>query len=127
MNVTVGTMTSLASAKPFNATTGTDNNGDGVNNDRPVINGSVVGRYAFRGTPIVDTSLFAELKLPLPQSRAVTLRAEGFNVFNHANILGRNGTYGDASAPLATFGQANGGLANVDPGRMVQLQVRLNF
>jgi hypothetical protein len=127
MNVTVGTMTSLASAKPFNATTGTDNNGDGVNNDRPVINGSVVSRYAFRGTPIVDTSLFAELKLPLPQSRAVTLRAEGFNVFNHANILGRNGTYGDASAPLATFGQANGGLANVDPGRMVQLQVRLNF
>jgi hypothetical protein len=127
MNVTVGTMTSLASAKPFNATTGTDNNGDGVNNDRPVINGAVVSRYAFRGTPIVDTSLFAELKLPLPHSRAVTLRAEGFNVFNHANILGRNGTYGDAPAPLATFGQANGGLANVDPGRMVQLQVRVNF
>jgi hypothetical protein len=127
MNVTVGTLTSLASAKPFNPTTGTDNNGDGVNNDRPVINGSVVSRYAFRGTPIYDASVFAELKLPVPQSRAITLRAEAFNIFNRANILGRNGTYGDTAAPLATFGQANGGLANVDPGRMVQFEVRFNF
>ena len=127
MNVTVGTVTSLASAKPFNATTGTDNNGDGVNNDRPVINGTVVSRYAFRGTSIDDSSLFAELRLPVAQSRAVTLRIEGFNVSNHANILGRNGTYGDTATPLATFGLANGGLANVDPGRMVQLQVRFDF
>ena len=127
MNVTVGTLTSLASAKPFNSTTGTDNNGDGVNNDRPVINGSVVSRYAFRGTPIYDSSLFAEVKLPLLESRAVTLRVEGFNVFNHANILGRNATYGDATTPLPTFAQASGGLANVDPGRMVQFELRFNF
>ncbi len=126
LNVTVGTVTSLASSKPFNATTGTDNNGDGTNNDRPVVNGTVVSRYAFRGTPIYDASLFAELKLPV-QSRAVTLRVEGFNVFNRANILGRNGTFGDTGTPLATFGQASGGLSNVDPGRMVQFQVRFNF
>ncbi|HEX3702260.1 MAG TPA: TonB-dependent receptor [Vicinamibacterales bacterium] len=127
LNVTVGTVTSLASSKPFNSTTGTDNNGDGVNNDRPVINGSVVSRYAFRGTPMYDSSLFAELKLPVLQARAVTLRVEGFNVFNRANILGRNATYGDTGTPLATFGQAGGGLSNVDPGRMVQFQVRFNF
>ena len=127
LNVTVGTVTSLASAKPFNPTTGTDNNGDGANNDRPVIDGSVVSRYAFRGTPIYDASLFAELKLPIVQSRAVTLRVEGFNVFNHANILGRNGTYGNTDTPLPTFGQASGGLSNVDPGRMVQFQVRFDF
>ncbi len=127
LNVTVGTLTSLASAKPFNATTGTDNNGDGANNDRPVIDGSVVSRYAFRGTPLYDASLFAEVKLSIVQSRAVTLRVEGFNVFNHANILGRNGTYGNTGTPLPTFGQASGGLSNVDPGRMVQFQVRFNF
>ena len=109
------------------ATTGIDNNGDGANNDRPVIDGSVVSRYAFRGTPIYDASLFAELKLPIVQSRAVTLRVEGFNVFNHANILGRNGTYGNTDTPLPTFGQASGGLSNVDPGRMVQFQVRFDF
>jgi len=126
-DVTVGTVTSLASARPFNATTGVDNNSDGVNNDRPVINGAVVSRYAFRGTAVYDTSVFGELRLHLAQTRAVTLRIEGFNVFNRANVLGRNGTYGDAAMPLATFGQALGGLANLDPARMVQFQVRFNF
>src|SRR5205809_4475091 len=42
-NFTAGTLTQLASARPFSATTGVDNNGDGINNDRPVINGSVIG------------------------------------------------------------------------------------
>ena len=49
-NITAGTVTQLASARPFNATTGVDNNGDGANNDRPVINGKVISKSAFRGT-----------------------------------------------------------------------------
>jgi hypothetical protein len=64
---------------------------------------------------------------PKPQSRALTLRVEGFNVLNRANVFGRNGTYGDTTAPLETFGQASPGLANIDPGRMVQFQVRFSF
>jgi hypothetical protein len=39
LNITAGTLTQLASARPFNVTTGVDNNGDGANNDRPVIRG----------------------------------------------------------------------------------------
>ncbi len=127
LDITVGTVNSLASGKPFNATTGVDNNGDGVNNDRPVINGSVVSRYAFRGTPIYDTDLFAEYRLKIEGSQAMTFRVECFNVFNHANVLARNGTYGDTGTPPATFGQATPGLASIDPGRMVQFQVRFNF
>ena len=57
-NVTVGGVTSLASARPFNATTGVDNNGDGVLNDRPVVSGTIVGRYAFRGTPVRGNRFF---------------------------------------------------------------------
>ena len=94
-DVTVGTLTSLASSKPFNPTTGVDNNGDGNNNDRPVINGAVAGRYSFRGTPISDVSLFGEVRVKVLDTRAITLRVEGFNMFNHANVLARNGTYGD--------------------------------
>jgi hypothetical protein len=124
--VTVGTVTSLASAKPFNPTTAVDNNGDGNNNDRPVLGGAIAGRYSFRGTPLHDTALFGEIRLRM-QRRAVTLRVEGFNVFNHANVFGRNGTYGDTATPIATFGQASPGLASIDPGRMVQFQVRFNF
>ncbi|MDX6304863.1 MAG: hypothetical protein QOI77_1832, partial [Blastocatellia bacterium] len=54
--ITAGTLTMLASSRPFNATTGVDNNGDGANNDRPVINGAVVPKSAFRGTPTSDVA-----------------------------------------------------------------------
>jgi len=122
----VGTVSQFGSARPLNATTGADNNGDGVNNDRPVINGQVVGRYAFRGTGTSDVMLFGEGKL-LTGPRPVTLRLEVFNLFNHANVFGRNGVYGDAAAPLPTFGLALPGLPSLDPGRMLQVQVRFNF
>ena len=124
-DITVGLVSQLASARPFNATTGVDNNGDGVMNDRPVVNGQVVSRYAFRGTAIDETDVFAEGRVPLSRG-ALTLRVEAFNVFNRANVLGRNGTYGDGSTP-SSFGRALPGLANIDPGRMVQLIARVAF
>jgi hypothetical protein len=135
-NITVGTVTQLASARPFNATTGVDNNGDGANNDRPVINGRVVSKSAFRGTATGDVSFFVEGRIK-PGGRALTLRLEGFNLFNHANILGRaQTTYGDAPTVNPTFGQlatvgagttAIPALPNIDPPRMFQVQIRYTF
>jgi Carboxypeptidase regulatory-like domain len=125
-NVTAGTVNSLASSKPFNPTTGVDNNGDGSSNDRPVINGVVVGRYSFRGTPTYDTDVFLEKGVKL-SARTLALRMECFNLFNHANILGRNGTYGNGATPIPTFGVASSGLSNVDPGRMFQFELRFQF
>ena len=135
-NITVGTVTSLASARPFNATTGVDNNGDGASNDRPVINGAVIGKSAFRGTPTQDVSVFAEGRIKLGKQQLM-LRLEGFNLFNHANILGRAVTvYGDTGTATTTFGQvvaagtatnALPALANIDPPRTFQLQVRYIF
>jgi hypothetical protein len=124
--ITAGAVMQFASARPFNPTTGVDNNGDGNNNDRPIIDGNPAGRYSFRGTSTSEVSLFGEGGIGMA-GRRLTLRAEVFNLFNHANILGRNGTFGDTGTPLATFGQASPGLANVDPGRMVQLQVKFSF
>jgi hypothetical protein len=130
-------LTQLASARPFNATTGIDNNGDGVQNDRPVINGQVIPKSAFRGTPTSDVSLFVEGRLFKQERRALLLRLEGFNVFNHGNYLGRAQTiYGDTGVPNSTFGQlaavgtatnAIPAFANVDPPRMFQLQARFVF
>jgi hypothetical protein len=125
-DITAGTVVQLASARPFNSTTGVDNNGDGNSNDRPVIDGAIAGRYAFRGTPTSDVALFAEGGLRIA-GRRLTLRGEVFNLFNHANILARNGTYGDTGTPLSTFGQATPGLAAVDPGRVAQVQVKFSF
>jgi hypothetical protein len=136
-NLTAGTLTQLASARPFNATTGVDNNGDGISNDRPVIGGAVVGKSAFRGTMTSDVGLFVEERVRLSERASLLLRLEGFNVLNHGNYLGRGQTiYGDAAAPSPTFGQlvavgattnALPAFANVDPPRMFQLQARFIF
>ncbi len=137
-DITAGALAQLASARPFNATTGIDNNGDGANNDRPVIDGKVVSKSAFRGTPTSEVALFAEKRFKLSERASVLLRLEGFNIFNHGNFLGRGvTTYGDAATPAPTFGQFVGGVgaapnaipafANIDPPRMFQLQARFNF
>jgi hypothetical protein len=137
LNITAGTLAQFASSRPFNATTGIDNNGDGANNDRPVINGSVISKSAFRGTPTSDVALFVEDRVRLSEHTAILLRLEGFNIFNHGNYLGRGQTiYGDTLTPNPTFGQlvavgtttnALPAFANVDPPRMFQLQVRFIF
>jgi hypothetical protein len=62
-NFTAGTLTQLASARPFNSTTGIDNNVDGANNDRPVIDGRVISKSAFRGTPTSDVAIFVENRI----------------------------------------------------------------
>jgi len=135
-NITAGTLMQFASARPFNATTGIDNNGDGANNDRPVVNGEVLRKSAFRGTPTSDISAFVESRLHV-FSRTIMLRLEGFNLLNHGNYLGRGQTvYGDTATPSSTFGQlvavgsatnALPAFANIDPPRMFQLQVRYIF
>jgi hypothetical protein len=140
LNFTAGTLTQLASARPFNATTGVDNNGDGANNDRPIIGGRVVPKSAFRGTPTSDVAIFVENRIKLTERMRLLLRLEGFNIFNHGNFLGRGvTTYGDLATPLTTFGQftpanaigADGhaipAFANIDPPRMFQLQARFIF
>jgi hypothetical protein len=136
-NFTAGTLAQFASARPFSATTGIDNNGDGLNNDRPVINGQVVSKSAFRSTATSDVSLFIEERIKTSERTSILLRLEGFNIFNHVNILGRGQTvYGDTGIPNPTFGQlvavgtamsAIPALANIDPPRTFQLQVRFIF
>ena len=135
-HITAGTVTQLASGRPFNATTGIDNNGDAANNDRPVVDGKVISKSAFRGTGTQDVSVFLEGRIK-PAGRTLLLRLEGFNLFNHANILGRaQTTYGDTGTANPTFGQivaagsasnAIPSLANIDPPRMFQFQARLQF
>jgi hypothetical protein len=136
-NFTAGTLMQFASSRPFNSTTGIDNNGDGLNNDRPVVNGVVIPKSAFRGTATEDVGLFVENRIKLSERASLLLRLEGFNLFNHGNYLGRGQTiYGDTTTPLATFGQlvavgtatnAIPAFANVDPPRMFQLQARFIF
>ena len=136
-HLTAGTLMQFASARPFNAVTGIDNNGDGANNDRPVVDGQVLAKSAFRGTGTQDVGLFVEDRIGPVGHGTVLLRVEGFNLLNHGNILGRaQTTFGDTGTVNPTFGQvvaagtatnALPSLANIDPPRMVQFQVRYLF
>jgi hypothetical protein len=137
-NITAGTLTQLASARPFNGTTNVDNNGDGILNDRPVVNGQVLSKSAFRGTATSEVAAFVEGRIKTSEGTSILLRLEGFNLFNHGNFLGRGVTiYGNGATPLDTFGQFVGGVgtaptaipafANIDPPRMFQLQARFIF
>ena len=130
----------FASARPFNATTGVDNNGDGANNDRPVVNGAVIPKSSFRGTPTSEVAVFVENKIKLNERVSLLLRLEGYNLFNHGNYLGRGVTvWGNGETPVPTFGwftpataigvdgHAIPAFANIDPPRMFQIQARLVF
>jgi hypothetical protein len=137
-NITAGTLTQLASGRPFNSTTNVDSNGDGILNDRPLVNGVVIPKSAFRGTPTSDVAAFIEGRIKTSERTTLLLRLEGFNLFNHGNYLGRGVTvYGNGATPADTFGQlvtvpagttvALPAFANVDPPRMFQLQARFIF
>ncbi|HJP95179.1 MAG TPA: TonB-dependent receptor [Pyrinomonadaceae bacterium] len=137
-DITGGTVSTFASARPFNATTGVDNNGDGINNDRPRINGLLLSKSAFRGTPTSDVAVFVEKRFRFSESKAILLRLEGFNLFNHGNFLGRGVTvFGNGPVAVPTFGQFVGGVgtstsaipafANIDPPRMFQVQAQFVF
>jgi hypothetical protein len=121
-----GAVVSLASGLPVNATTGVDNNGDLLLNDRPVVGGQVVGRATFTGSATSDISMFLEKRFKFTGGMFL-IRGEGINIFNHANVIGRNTIYGDGSAPLPTFGQAGVGMTSLYPGRTFQITGRLVF
>jgi len=122
----LGAVASLASGLPVNATTGVDNNGDGLLNDRPVVGTQVLGRATFTGSPTSDISMFLEKRFKFTGGMFL-IRGEGINIFNHANVIGRNTIYGDGAAPLPTFGQAGVGMTSLYPGRTFQITGRLTF
>jgi hypothetical protein len=136
-NFTAGTLAQFASARPFNSTTGVDNNGDGIQNDRPVIDGVVIPKSSFRGSGTQDVAVFVENRIRTSERTSILLRLEGFNIFNHANMLGRGVTvYGNGVSPNPDFGRfvpvtsettAIPAFANIDPPRMFQIQMKFSF
>ncbi|HTK36940.1 MAG TPA: TonB-dependent receptor [Pyrinomonadaceae bacterium] len=128
---TFGGVTTAASGRPFNITAGRDTNGDGANTDRPfdLSTGNFLPRNSGKGTPTYSTDLFVQKGFAFGENWKLEFRAEGFNIFNHPNIYGRNGSYGSTTVgtPSTTLGAALGGISNVDPGREFQFQVRLRY
>ncbi|HWS53245.1 MAG TPA: TonB-dependent receptor [Pyrinomonadaceae bacterium] len=108
-----------ASPLPFNVLTGTDRNGDTNFNDRP----AGVGRNTGRGFDYASLDLRLSRRFALSERAGVEFIAEGFNVFNRANLQLPNNVYGAGAAPLPAFGRAT---AAADP-RQIQFGLRLDF
>src|SRR5579871_4920815 len=127
--VQFGGFATLASGLPYNIVTGANNSGDtGATTDRPVINGVVVGRNTGRGGAVYDFSPVIERSFAVRSDRVnLLLRAESFNVLNHANFVGYSGTYGNGAAPGTGFGSPLVGVTNQLPARSFQFSARLSF
>jgi hypothetical protein len=121
----LGVMVVANSGAPFNITTGSDDNGDGVANDRP----PGVTRNTGEGPGFMQTDLrlskvFTFFKGAMNSDgdvsgfRKMELSFDAFNVFNHTNLTN---IIGEVSSPR--FGQATNAL----PARTIQMSVRFNF
>lgn len=128
LHINVGGIATLGSGLPYNIVTGTNNSGDsGATTDRPVIGGVVAGRNTGRGRPIYDFSPFVERPFAFGERVRLVLRAEAFNMLNHANFVGYSGTWGNGATPGPGFGQPLAGIAAQLPARSLQFSGRLTF
>jgi hypothetical protein len=129
VKVNFGGVGTFGSGLPYNLVTGTTNSGNtGGTTDRPVINGAVVGRNAGRGNGQYSVDPFVSRAFPLYLERVtLDLRAEAFNVLNHANFVGYSGTYGNGTAPGAGFGAPLVGVTSQLPARSMQFSAKVSF
>jgi hypothetical protein len=128
LKITIGGVSTLASGVPFNIVTGSTNSGDtGGTTDRPVVNGIVLSHNAGRGKALYDVSPFVERPFAFGERVQLKLRAEAFNVINHANFIGYNGTWGNGATAAAGFGQPLVGITAQLPARSMQFSARLSF
>jgi len=115
---TFGIALSLYSGLPVNVTTGADNNGDGVINDRPL----GFARNMLHGPGLINLDLNVAHDFRLSKEkkllRMLTVSLNSFNILNHPNDV----TYiGVITSPL--FGQAVAAF----PPRRTQLSVEYKF
>lgn len=109
----ISTATRFSSGRPFSATVGQDLNRDGNNNDRPLLNGSVIKRNSYRNQAFHSVDLRVDRHFNLPNERgSIIVSADFFNLFNSPNMLlaGPSVTYGNAGSVVQ-----NGALVQLGP------------
>jgi carboxypeptidase family protein len=110
---------SYGSPLPFNIQTGADRNFDTNVNDRPV----GVGRNTGEGFDFASFDVRLSRRIRFTERCGMEVIAEGFNVFNRANLQLPNNVFGTGTTPLPAFGKATGA---ADP-RQIQFGLRLSL
>jgi hypothetical protein len=115
---TLGVALSLYSDKPVNVTTGSDDNKDGIVNDRPV----GFARNPMHGPGLIGLDVNLSHDFPLTkatkEAKVLSLSLNSFNVLNHTNDVSYVGVI---TSPL--FGQP----VAAQPPRRTQLDVEFKF
>jgi hypothetical protein len=112
-----GTLTTIRSGLPYNITTGQDNNGDGIANDRP----PGVTRNSGEGPGQCSVDVHIGRKLTIQRGDRkfdMDLGVDSFNVLNQTNFTGYVGVI---TSPL--FGKANAAM----DGRQMQFTLQVHF
>ncbi len=81
----LSTLSQFESARPFTMFTPADINGDGVAQDRAVVNGVQTTLDQFRGTPFYQVDLRVSRNIALGERLTLRPFAEFFNLFNRQN------------------------------------------
>jgi hypothetical protein len=74
------------SGRPLTALAGSDLNKDGVQRDRPVIDGAVIARNTYRNKGYSEVDLRAQRSFAFSGGRRAIVSLELFNLFNAANV-----------------------------------------
>ncbi|HEX8720876.1 MAG TPA: TonB-dependent receptor [Pyrinomonadaceae bacterium] len=95
----------LRSGQPFNATAGADLNGDGQNNDRPLlVPGVEYPRNFWRNRGVFDIDMRVQKSFKFGENQRLSFSSEFFNVLNRPNIL-----VGTSAAPSTNTSFGSGG------------------
>jgi len=120
----LGAMVQYYSALPFNITAGTTTiQGTTA---RPTVNGTFISRNSGTGFEFFNINARLSRTFQVSDWLRVEAMLEAFNLFNHVNGIGLNGSFGAGAYPanpLPTFKQLT---AVADP-RTLQLGLRLSF
>jgi hypothetical protein len=81
----VSTLSQFESGRPFTLGTGMDINGDGVPNDRAVVNGQQTTLDEFRGTPFAQIDMRVSRNFKLGERASIRPFVEFFNLLNRTN------------------------------------------
>ncbi|MGZ7072820.1 MAG: outer membrane beta-barrel protein [Candidatus Angelobacter sp.] len=81
----VSTLSQFESGRPYTLGTGVDINGDGVANDRAVVNGQQTTLDQFRGTPFAQIDMRVSRNFKIGEHASLRPFVEFFNLLNHTN------------------------------------------
>jgi hypothetical protein len=104
------------SGLPFTATTGQDNNGDLIFNDRP----TGFSYNSLRLPSYIEADFRAARDIRISDHGTIQIIGEVFNAPNRLNVTGVNRTYGPSTTPSATFNAAT----SAETARQFQLGLR---